>query len=276
MSLTSRAPRNEKNVHSIIYMKVAFIFIVKDGEKYLEKNINLLKRHGHDIYTVENNSVDDTKNILARAGLKKVINLDIDEKSSIDLCTLNNKEINCTDRVRRLAYIRQQGLDAVMNSGIEYDYVCMLDMDFVHYDDTRLLEMFEFMEQNRDVEGIFGMSVVNIGIPYDLGAVRPIHKIPQIVFKTSRWVRVDSAFSGFGIYRCTSIKEKNARYDHENIHDIEHVYFNKHFDHLVVDTHFNPLYEASNKMYAVDKVLLICFLVYILIRVIQRFKGNLK
>ena len=27
-------------------MKVAFIFIVKDGEKYLEQNLNLLKRHG--------------------------------------------------------------------------------------------------------------------------------------------------------------------------------------------------------------------------------------
>ena len=257
-------------------MKVAFIFIVKDGEHYLERNISLLKRYGQDIYAVENNSVDDTKNILARAGLKKVVHLDLDDKSSIELCKLKNEDTNCTERVRRLAYIRQQGLDAVMNSGIQYDYVCMLDMDFVDYDDSRLMEMFDYMENHTDVDGIFGMSVVHLGIPYDLGAVRPIYKIPKIVFKSNRWVRVDSAFSGFGIYRCSSIKTKNARYDHQNIHDIEHVYFNKHFNHLIVDTHFNPLYEASDKMYVIDKVIVICLLAYILIRVIQRFRNNRK
>jgi hypothetical protein len=252
-------------------MKVAFIFIVKDGEAYLQQNINLLKRHGGDIYAVENNSVDDTKNILAGAGIKKVITLDLDNMNSTDLCTSPDEDFNCTKRVRRLAYIRQKGLEAVMESGIPYDYVCMLDMDFVEYDASGLDEMFAFMEKNPEVDGIFGMSHVKVGplrVPYDLGALKPITKVPGVVFKLNKYTEVDSAFSGFGIYRCSSIRHG---YDYMHIKDIEHVDFNKQFNKLVVDTHFNPLYESSSKMYLVDKIILIVLLAYVLIRVIQRF-----
>lgn len=257
-------------------MRVAFIFIVKDGEKYIERNINLLKRHGGDIYAVENNSIDDTKNILRRANIKKVVTLDLDGAHSTDLCTNQEEDFNCTERVRRLAYIRQQGLNAVMNADVEYDYVCMLDMDFLDYDASGLDDMFAFMEKNKDVDGIFGMSVVKVGpvgVPYDLGALKPITKVPGVVLKLKRYIEVDSAFSGFGIYRFSSIYNG---YDYKHIKDIEHVDFNKQFNKLVVDTHFNPLYESSNKMYVVDKLILIVLLAYILIRVIQRFRNNSK
>jgi len=262
----------KKNVHPI-HMKVAFIFIVKDGEKYLEPNLNLLKRHGHDIYAVENNSVDDTKNILKRADIKKVITLDLDDKSSLELCGLG--EVNCAKRVRRLAYIRQQGLDAVMNADEAYDYVCMLDMDFESYDPSHLDGMFEFMENNKDVDALFGMSVVkHMGIPYDISAVRPMTKLPTIGLKLKQHVKVQSAFSGFGIYRCSSIVDKNAKYDYKTIDDIEHVHFNKHFEHLVVDTKFNPSYEPSDKLFNVKMAVVISLLAYFLIRVFQRFRNN--
>jgi len=54
-------------------MNIAFVFIVKDGEKYLDKNLNAIKKYNQDIYAVENNSVDNTKNILRESGIKKVI-----------------------------------------------------------------------------------------------------------------------------------------------------------------------------------------------------------
>jgi hypothetical protein len=228
-----------------MYMKIAFIFLVKDGEKYLEKNLNSIKKYNQDIYAVENNSVDNTKNILRDSGIKKVITLYLDQKHSIELCT---KKVNCSERVRRLAYIRQKGLDAVINSGVVYDYVCMLDMDFVEYDEKGLLDMFQYLETHKDVDGIFGMSVNEIGLPYDVGAVKPQHKLIPIILKLNRYVRVDSAFSGFGIYRYSSILNSGAKYEYEHIHDIEHVHFNNNFNKLVVDTHYNPKYDSSLRL----------------------------
>jgi len=78
-------------------------------------------------------------------------------------------------------------------------------------------------------------------------AIRPMYKIPQIGFKFTRYVQVKSAFSGFGIYRYSSIIDKSARYDSKHIKEIEHIYFNSHFNKLIVDTRFNPLYKLSKK-----------------------------
>lgn len=254
-------------------MKVAFIFIVKDGEEYLEKNLNSLKKYNQDIYAVENNSIDDTKNILKRSGIKKVVTLDLDKNSSINLCRID--ETNCIARVRRLAYIRQQGLDAVLSSGIDYDYICMLDMDFVWYDEAQLRDMFEFMENNKDVDGLFGMSKVQyIGLPYDVSAVKPIYKVPIIGLGIKRYVEVDSAFSGFGIYRCSSIREKGAKYDYQNISDIEHIHFNSYFDNLVVDTKFNPVYQPSDVFFIIRISLIILLLVFVSYKVWKLLKSK--
>jgi hypothetical protein len=242
-------------------MKIAFVFIVKDGEKYLEKNLNTIKKYNQDIYAVENNSVDNTKIILRDSGIKKVITLDLDKKHSTDLCT---KEVNwnCSERVRRLAYIRQKGIDAVINSGITYDYVCMLDMDFIDYDEKGLIDMFQYMETHRDVDGIFGMSKEGNGLPYDMGAVKPTHKLIPIISKLKRYIRVDSAFSGFGIYRYSSIWDTGAKYDYKHINDIEHVHFNNNFNKLIVDTHYNPRYlsESHDKIGFSIIVLVICLI----------------
>lgn len=250
-------------------MKVAFIFIVKDGEEYLEKNLNHLKRYNQDIYAVENNSTDNTKIILRDSGIKKVVTLDLDTKHSTELCT---KEVNCSERVRRLAFIRQKGLEAVINSGITYDYICMLDMDFLEYDEKGLIDMFQYMENHKDVDGIFGMSIDDgIGLPYDMGAVKPIHKLIPIISKLIRYVRVDSAFSGFGIYRYSSVWDSGAKYEYKHINDIEHVHFNNNFNKLIVDTHYNPRYISLFE----DKVK---FLSVILLFVISFYliKNNLR
>jgi len=59
-------------------------------------------------------------------------------------------------------------LDSVLNSGIEYDYICMVDMDFLDFDSNHLQNMFEYMETHRNVDGIFGMSFTKhyLTIPY--------------------------------------------------------------------------------------------------------------
>tara|TARA_R110000803_G_scaffold46448_1_gene97511 strand:+ start:276 stop:1019 length:744 start_codon:yes stop_codon:yes gene_type:complete len=246
-------------------MKIAFVFIVKDGEKYLDKNLNTIKKYNQDIYAVENNSVDNTKIILRDSGIKKVITLHLDKKHSTELCT---KEVNCSERVRRLAYIRQKGLDAVINSGVVYDYICMLDMDFLDYDEKGLIDMFQYIETHKDVDGIFGMSVDDgIGLPYDMGAVKPLHKLIPIISKLNRYVRVDSAFSGFGIYRYSSIWDSGAKYEYKHINDIEHVHFNSNFNKLVVDTHYNPRYTSlfEDKIRFILVIIIIVYLIKMMI-----------
>jgi len=256
-------------------MKIAFTFIVKDGGRYLERNLERIKNFNQDIYAVENNSIDNTKTILNNANIKNVIYLDLDDgRFSSSLCKGRR---NCLKRIRRIAYLRQKVLDSVLNSGINYDYVCMLDMDFLDFNSEHLGNIFEYMEQNRDIDGMFGMSFAThyLNIPYDIGAVKPMYKIPQIAFKFSRYIQVKSAFSGFGIYRYSSILKKSAKYDIKYIDDIEHIYFNSHFDKLVVDTHFNPLYRISKKgrrefntdvLISLSVLLFVIIIIYLLYR----------
>ena len=251
-------------------MKIAFVFIVKDGEKYLEKNLNTIKKYNQDIYAVENNSTDNTKIILRDSGIKNVITLDLDNKSSLELC--NRSEDNCSKRVRRLAYIRQKGLDAVINSGVVYDYVCMLDLDFLEYDEKGLVDMFQYMETHKDVDGIFGMSAERNGLPYDTGAVTPTHKLVPIITKLNRYVRVDSAFSGFGIYRYSSIWDTGAKYDYKDINDIEHIHFNKNFNKLIVDTQFNPRYISLSE----DKMRFRIAIVILILIIVYLIKNNIR
>jgi len=58
-------------------MKVAFTFIVKDGARYLERNLNRIKKFNQDIYAVENNSTDNTKIILNNSNIKSVLSFDL-------------------------------------------------------------------------------------------------------------------------------------------------------------------------------------------------------
>ena len=258
---TAQSKRHrKKKKNSYKYMTyIAFVFIVKDGEEYLSKNLNKIKELNinKDIYAVENNSKDNTKEILQQSNLTKVIHLDLnDNQHSTQLCA-TSEAYNCPKRVRRLAYLRQQGLEAIMNSGIEYDYVCMLDLDFHSFDSQKLHEMFTYMENNIEVDGMFGMSNARIDhffgtthLPYDTSAVEPLGALAQIIFGSQRYVDVKSAFSGFGIYRCSSLK--NTKYEYDTITDIEHKAFNSQFKKLVVDTHFTPVYGHVSDM--LDKV----------------------
>ena len=250
-------------------MKIAFIGIVKNGADYIQRNIEIIRYLHQDIYIVENNSTDGTKEILQRlknkGTIKNVTTLDLDQRDAISFCDYNINAL-CTKRVRRLAYIRQQGLDSVLQSGIKYDYVCMLDLDFIHVDIHEFVDVVRYMESNKQVDGMFGMSIIDgIHLPYDYGAIKPIYKILPVYFKIKRYITVDSAFSGFGLYRMTSIQETGARYDYENIIYIEHEHFNSYFNNLIVDTHFRPIYSISQSNISRTRCILIsvfCILLY--------------
>jgi hypothetical protein len=267
-------------------VKVAFCFIIKDGESYLEKNINKIINFGNKytkefkIYYAENDSVDSTKIILSN--IKNKYNniygkhLKLDGKHSTQLCTKLFEKYNCSNRTRRLAYLRNIVLN-LAKKWKEADYLFMLDLDFVEFNEKELYNMFNIIKYNKNIDGIFGMSVTKHkrNCLYDLGAVTPIYK-KLFIMNQYKMVKVNSAFSGFGIYRMKLIINKNLKYNIKT-NNIEHIDFNKNFNNLYVYTLFRPVYEGQCfYKYFIGKKFKICCLLLLLFIIIIISKKILK
>jgi hypothetical protein len=232
--------------------KIAFCFIVKDGDSYLEKNLDILIELGNlyfkefKIFYAENDSKDNTINILKNYKNKYSNiygeHLLLDGKHSTELC--NNTEYNCKNRTRRLAYLRNIILN-MAKQWKECDYMIMLDLDFVDFDKNEFYNMFNIIDDNKNINGIFGMSVTknNNDCLYDIGAIKPYKKLSYIK-NENLIINVDSAFSGIGIYRMKLLIDNNIEYNIKT-NDIEHIEFNKNINNLYVYSLFRPIYEGT-------------------------------
>ena len=249
---------------------VAFCFIVKDGDKYLEKNLMKIIQFGdlyldnYRIYYVENDSIDKTNEILDKFK-KKYKNiygqhLKLDGKHSTELCNKFN-ERNCSNRTRRLAFIRNQVLNQA-KQWKECNYMIMLDFDFMYFDMKELYNMFNIIKNSKNINGIFGMSISHNSCVYDISAIKPSHKLIEIYFKKNL-VKVDSAFSGFGIYKIKYIIDNNVKYN-EKTNDIEHTDFNNKIKNLYVYTNFTPIYYSYNG-YCIDDVIIVLLFIILII-----------
>lgn len=245
---------------------VAFCFIVKDGDKYLEKNLMKIIEFGdlyldnYRIYYVENDSVDKTNHILEKFK-KKYKNiygkhLKLDGKHSTDLCNKFD-ERNCSNRTRRLAFIRNQVLNQA-KKWKECKYMIMLDLDFIDFDINELHNMFNIIKKSKNINGIFGMSITNKGFFYDIGVVKPSYKLIDI-FLNIKLVKVDSAFSGFGIYKMKYIIDNNIKYN-KKTNQIEHIDFNNKIKNLYVYSKFRPIYYNINALCAYYVIITVLFI----------------
>jgi hypothetical protein len=250
-------------------MRLAIGVLVKDGASYVEKNIITFRdicskcASVVDFYITENDSVDGTRDILQNmmdnGHLKLIDSITLDGKHSIDLCGAGEL-YNCDARVNRLAMLRQRVLRNVLSSGVSYDYFCVLDIDFIAIDAAELVSVFEYMQNNPSVDGMFGMSVheTNLECVYDLSAMG-FWNTMHLYIPFSRYVRVTTGFGGVGVYRTSSISQ-DATYttnDWKRIDDItgkhlhklfssnEHSVFNINFEHLLIDTQFRPVYSGT-------------------------------
>lgn len=227
--------------------------LIRDAESYLVNNLNSLEKFcksnfkDYKIFFVENNSVDRTVEILKNKmdENNKIIGIflnDLSKKHSLRLCK-STEPVNCNKRTRLLATLRQTVL--TLSLLYDSDITLMTDCDFKSFDQRGLVDMTNlFIKEKYD--GIFGMSYKD-GDMYDRDAIvtydnQKINDVYDKIRKeTPETVRVKSAFSGFGIYNTTSIKNKKAEYNLENT-DIEHIDFNKCLDKLYIYTKFKPLY----------------------------------
>ena len=237
-------------------INVAFCFIVKDGSKYLNKNIQCIIDLGllfcdeYKIFYVENDSMDNTKEILKKYKLNnnnifgKHLSF-VDKKYSTELCK-NEFDINCFNRLERLAYLRNIALEQA-KEWTKCNYMIMLDLDFIDFDKKEFINMFNIINTNKNIDGIFGMSITTNGNLYDIGAVKPMTKILSIMLE-EKIIKVESAFSGFGIYRMKPIMDKNLNYKVNSNDLVDHIFFNKNFNNLYVYTSFRPIYSPSLKL----------------------------
>jgi hypothetical protein len=249
----------------------AFCFIVKDGDKYLEKILMKIIQFGdlyldnYRIYYVENDSVDKTNEILDNFK-KKYKNiygkhLKLDGKHSTQLCNKLD-ERNCSNRIKRLAFLRNKVLNNV-KKWKECKYMIMLDLDFLDFDINELHNMFNIIKTSKNINGIFGMSITNKGFFYDIGSIKPSYKLIDIFLKIEL-VKVQSAFSGFGIYKMKYIIDNNVKYN-EKTNEIEYIDFNNKIKNLYVYSNFRPIYytlRALCAIYIITTVLFVFLIVF--------------
>jgi hypothetical protein len=268
-------------------INVAFCFIIKDGSKYLDKNLqsiidlSILFCDEYKIFYAENDSMDNTKEILEKFKLKNnnIFGKHLtftDKKYSTDLCS-SEFDINCFNRLERLAYLRNIALEQA-KEWKKCNYMIMLDLDFVDFDKKEFINMFDIINKNKNIDGIFGMSITTKGNLYDIGAVKPTTKIFSIILE-QKLIKVNSAFSGFGIYRMNIIMDKNLNYKVNSYDLVDHIAFNEKFNNLYVYTSFRPRYTPSLKIlsyfdlpyfglrFISDYINLLLFLLFILILV---------
>ena len=130
--------------------RVAFAFLIKDGERYLERNLRALMEvgarfHSFRIVFVENDSTDGTRALLRLAMERhpQVVSgamLDgVSAASSLGLCQFGS--INCLERVRLLARLRQRVLGLALGWRA-CDAVVMLDFDFVEMVPLQLVRAY--------------------------------------------------------------------------------------------------------------------------------------
>lgn len=246
----SSATSTPKTTRTINDITIIVCFLVRNGEDYLTANIKKLI-HYFDINSIkwkmiyiENDSNDNTRKILNKfekiytsSFIGEQLNLDIPH--SVKLCK-KGEEYNCRKRTTFLGKLRQKSLDIALE--YQSDAILMMDMDFVSFEFGELSEMIELWKVH-DADAIFGMSKTKDNKLYDTGAVVPEKSLRKIR-TSSNIVYVKSAFSGFGLYRTSSIRKYSARYD-LNSGEIEHIPFNLHFDKVLVYPLFNPIYELK-------------------------------
>tara|TARA_Y100000389_G_C17458106_1_gene519586 strand:+ start:242 stop:1084 length:843 start_codon:yes stop_codon:yes gene_type:complete len=273
----------EKNT-SPYEKSIAFGFIIQNGEEYLSRNLNFVQNLGkkfsnYKIFFVENDSTDRTRDILNKFTKKdsniigEFYNLN-DGRHSTELCK-KGESYNCKNRVQRIASLRNKVFELANKKKYNGDYFVMIDLDFESIPNT--FELFDMMNRNECIDAVFGMSLTQHGDYYDYGAIRPDISTLRIMLSYEHWVRVKSAFSGFGLYRWKSIRRN--RYN-ESTSEIEHIDFNKKLNLCLVNTKFRPVYTCPKNHNSLNhiqmRILFWCIIVFLFVgtRMMLRYLNN--
>lgn len=234
---------------------ILFCGVVRNAEKYLERNILRILRTAqsfktYKIFIYENDSEDSTKTILSKYNYDPfVITMEDGVPNDYLYQVKNNLDKNHALRCDRIAQCRNKYLQYLENH--LFDYVCILDLDIRggwsydgFYDSIVLLEK----DNNScitsygilaDYRNEFPLEHIkdNNFIMYDSFAFRPYNFQHQMntnfqssfnFLKTHRGdipVKVFSNFNGLGIYKYNTLKNKiyDIRIHNNDFVDCDHV-----------------------------------------------------
>lgn len=240
--------------------RVAFCFLVRNGERYLHINLNFItdiarKYADYRIFWVENDSTDGTRDILrtlqaqnpTRAAGEFLDGLGPESRS---LCPEGPRRANCKERTQFLAGLRERLLRRALQWE-DCDTFVMLDLDFVAARPNSFAEMQSVFDTH-SADAVFAHSrmpnctFLGVDLPYDIGAFGPQDSIVDVTYdyNGTHISKVTSAFSGFGMYRVSSIRKSKATYL-SNEGGIEHIPFNSYFRDLLVYTGFRPTFSQD-------------------------------
>jgi hypothetical protein len=240
----------DKGKDSLQSKNIIFIGLVRNLEPVIRNNINRLillgqKAKNYKIILFENDSVDDTKNILQEISTKN--------SNVITISVNNGREqfgpVKDISRTQALAEYRNILKEYVSINFAEYDYVIVTDMDFVDFSDDGFYNSLGWLDRRAEtIDAVAGnsFSYKIIGENetqkslwnYDSWAFRYTwwHELPQLSTITygrmvwfglyimpvgSQIMPVNSAFGGMCIYKTNKFLQ--GKYDG---YDCEHVCFN--------------------------------------------------
>ena len=256
---------------------IAIAIMARDCEKKLLHNIpkimNLAQHFKSvDICVVENDSVDNTKQILKDWA---------EQNSFITIISLDNvfsdSNIKGTgkSRIERLTYCRNQYLKFFYEKKIAYDYLFVIDIDINDFDVESIIsgieqapsDWFGLFPNGIFYNKIFGKTIK--GRYYDLYAYLPYESKHEdliefefrlyndeitTLLQKNEYQLCDSAFGGIGIYKFSELNnryyqaEKNNRSPNHYM-KCEHISFNR-----IPKESKKRNYIASNMIVLYDKM----------------------
>lgn len=233
---------------------ILYLGLVRNSESVLEKNIEYLYKHKKlfknlDLFIYENDSIDNTKNILKEANKKFNINY-----ISENLDTKQYGSVKSRERIKLLSSYRNKCIIEINklisnNIIIKPDYIVVIDLDFKIYYNEGILHSLGWMENNPNTKACAGSSFESkifgnhpITWNYDSWAFRlnwwadlqnynNLKTHQDLMHWFGCWIppvgcdpiKVNSAFGGSCIYK--SDYYLGGKYDY---YDCEHVCFHKY------------------------------------------------
>lgn len=251
--------------------RILFCGICRDVGNTIHKNIKRIKRTAekfkdHKVYIYENDSSDNTTEILKEFKNKSLIECTTDnreDKNYKDIISqgLDVKHLN---RCNVLASCRNNYIDYLKNNCNDYDYMCVIDFDIHGWSYSGFYHSIACIENAKDISSMSSYGVLGDVkntryienckqfLFYDSFAFRPLGlNVPmtrglQVQFNlltplNSNLTEVESNFGGMCIYKTDTIKDaKYSAKEHDKFVDCDHVCFNREIKNNGYKHYFNP------------------------------------
>ena len=267
-------PNLSASIELLAPLRAAFVFIVRDGATFIERNVRSLavfRKVFREVrlYYAENDSVDSTRSILRKlerelstrnVQMSGVMITHSAAQSAVDsyaLCAPKVAQMNCRLRRRLLASLRQTVLEMAL-AWRQSDLIVVVDVDFTRFpaeDFVRAAGLGVVW----NASAVFGLSTianrtawwgkVPMAFPniiYDVASILP-RKTMDALYDMCI-ANVESGYGGVGIYSGSILRRAQPMYSEgqRTEHDAFHAALrqgHKGSLTLLIDPRFRPEFE---------------------------------